>query len=622
MNARMRYGVIGCTMLATAALGCRKAKVPAEAPVVVQNFVLSVTPVTGTFANAANNTWTSAAPLPAPRAHNATVAAGGVVYVIGGRDASGAATATTYAFDPASNQWSTRAALPHPRVNATAAATRQGDVYLFGGTDDTGANARTILRYAAAADRWEDAGELPIAGGCGGAAAVSDTFYVFVGCDADRKVARHWFRYLPDRRQVDSLTPPAGEHADGALLAVRGELLLMGGHDATGGATATVERYLVEKGVWEPARPLSSARDGLGASLVNQSIFVAGGKGGTGQQVEYADPVREGWVRRAPLPAERAYASVAGIGRLVVVAGGEDRAGTAQASVAVFVHGDYWLRAPSVPSARDAAVSATLDGKIYVIGGFLARTGLVTTNEAFDIATSTWETRAPLPAARGHAMAAVANGRLYVFGGNAPGEDPAPTATVYAYDPQANAWEPKAAMPTATNGGAAVTIDGMIYVSMGDDSRTVFVYDPAKDSWRTLPKAPAGTRAAVGTGVGGKLYLAGGNGWLRFAQDKVSVYDPGSGSWSRGPALPTATRFAGAGSTSAAVYVFGGIHNLKSALSLTQRLDVAAGTWHEVASMPAAAYSTSAVEAGGAFYVIGGKNAADRVTSAVYAYIP
>ena len=65
-----------------------------------------------------NNTWTSRAAAPA--AHGAPVVGviSGKLYVAGGKNAAGAATATLHRYTPGTHTWATRAAMPAARFGA------------------------------------------------------------------------------------------------------------------------------------------------------------------------------------------------------------------------------------------------------------------------------------------------------------------------------------------------------------------------------------------------------------------------------------------------------------------------------------------------------------------------
>ena len=93
--------------------------------------------------------WVEATPLPAPRRHAAAAVVSGTVYVMGGYDASGAPTTTTFSGTPdpktgAIPSWTTVDTLALPEARAWASVVPSGDgIILAGGQGPAGATAST-----------------------------------------------------------------------------------------------------------------------------------------------------------------------------------------------------------------------------------------------------------------------------------------------------------------------------------------------------------------------------------------------------------------------------------------------------------------------------------------------
>lgn len=137
---------------------------------------------TGALANA---TWTSLTPLPVPRGFAAAVSANqfnsvvpgnGNLYVLGGLDGTGAATATVYFSSlkadgslPASGTagtWTTTTALPQP-LSSCSAVIFHGRIYVAGGNDATGTPVAKVYSAKINADgtlgTWQVLPDLPAA---------------------------------------------------------------------------------------------------------------------------------------------------------------------------------------------------------------------------------------------------------------------------------------------------------------------------------------------------------------------------------------------------------------------------------------------------------------------------
>ena len=81
----------------------------------------------------ATNTWTAKAAMPTARAYLAAGVVNGVLYAVGGGTTSGAILATVEAYDPATNTWTAKAALPTARYVLTGGVVN-GILYAVGGT--------------------------------------------------------------------------------------------------------------------------------------------------------------------------------------------------------------------------------------------------------------------------------------------------------------------------------------------------------------------------------------------------------------------------------------------------------------------------------------------------------
>ena len=107
----------------------------------------------------------------------------GMVYVVGGFDASGAALATVEAYDPATDGWAERSSLPAPLHHLNVAAVG-GRLYVAGALSGSGFGAMGItLAYDPAADPWTPLDGMPAGTqrGASGVAVVGPRIYVAGG---------------------------------------------------------------------------------------------------------------------------------------------------------------------------------------------------------------------------------------------------------------------------------------------------------------------------------------------------------------------------------------------------------------------------------------------------------
>lgn len=306
---------------------------------------------------------------------------------------------------------------------------------------------------------------------------------------------------------------------------------------------------------WLSLPPLPAARSGHATVVLGDSLVVLGGtdfpvslfEGGT--KTWYADV----FVRRpggewlpapadARLPRPLGYAAAIAADNRILIAGGSD---------AVQHHADVfalardadgrWTRAslPPLPAPRAMAGSALLGRTWYVIGGQGAPNDTSAAADLFaldlDRVPAGWQTLTPLPAAGRILPVVVAQaGALVVASGASlgPGPDGAAVRTyltdTWRYDPAADAWQPRAAVPHAVVAAPALAWgQSHVLVFGGDDGslaarsrelgerhpgfvRDLLAYHTVTDTWTSLGSLPAAPVTTMAVADGDGIVIAGG----------------------------------------------------------------------------------------------------------------
>ena len=101
--------------------------------------------------NPNTNTWTTLKAAPVTHFRPVVGAINGKLYVVGGNNASGTAMRRVDMYDPATNIWVTRRAIPTARMNAGTAA--GGKLYVVGGRSGT-AYLNTVEAYDPVTNAW------------------------------------------------------------------------------------------------------------------------------------------------------------------------------------------------------------------------------------------------------------------------------------------------------------------------------------------------------------------------------------------------------------------------------------------------------------------------------------
>jgi N-acetylneuraminic acid mutarotase len=170
------------------------------------------------------NTWDSVADMPVPRHHSMSVAVDGLVYVMGGFGDGFDPWATGWVFEPQPNGWSEIADLPLS-VGAGAAVDIEGIIYVVGGVP----LGSSLYAYDPRDDIWE------------------------------------------------TLAPMAQAREHTAAVVYEGDLWVLGGRWEEA-MLASVEIFDTESGSWSSGPSMQEARSGFGATVLGDSIFVAGGE--------------------------------------------------------------------------------------------------------------------------------------------------------------------------------------------------------------------------------------------------------------------------------------------------------------------------------------------------------
>ncbi len=266
-------------------------------------------------------TWSSKAPMPAPRDSAAAVALDGKVYVIGGTDSTGA-LASMLMYDPVENSWTSKASMPDVK-SGPGAAVENGRIYVVGPSDPD------LYEYNPVGDTWAIKASLPITPSAKVAlAALGGQVYVAFGIAGDEHYQLYRYNLSNDTWQQrashpDSRTIASLGVANGLIYAVGGGI-----QGQVPMETNRVDRYDPLNNTWatDVTPHLATSRTHLGPILptVGGRMYVFGGWDGysTLNSVEVYDPSSNTWALEQPMLTARYKAAYAPIGYKVYVIGG------------------------------------------------------------------------------------------------------------------------------------------------------------------------------------------------------------------------------------------------------------------------------------------------------------
>ena len=274
--------------------------------------------------------WRSLTPAQLHRTEVAAARVGRHIYVIGGFEKqSGATTAATERYDIVDNRWTRVADLP-VALNHAAAATYRGRVYVVGGyrgTTGLTQEVATLYRYDPGSDRWRRLPSMPTARGAMVAGVIGRKLYVAGGANAHHGGALptlEIFAFRTRRWRAGPDMAVAREHLAGAVAG--GRFYALAGRRNGFNNFAVVESYDPKTRRWRRQPPMRKPRGGIGAATVGGRIVVAGGEetAGTIREVELFNPGTRRWRRLDDMPTPRhGLGVVSRRGRVYALAGGD-----------------------------------------------------------------------------------------------------------------------------------------------------------------------------------------------------------------------------------------------------------------------------------------------------------
>jgi hypothetical protein len=251
--------------------------------------------------------------LPAARQETAAAALGDTLYVIAGKDSSGAATNSVFVFK--GGNWSVGPSLPIPLDHAGASALG-GFLYVSGGFSNGPPSARVFRLNGSA-----------------------------------------WTEVAPMKRA-------RGGHA---LVVVGTNAYALGGADAAGDV-AMPEAYDPATNKWRDLAPLPAPRNHVSGFAYRGSACIAGGRTPLVARVDCYDPAQSAWTRLPDLPVATSGAGAGTLGDEIVVAGGEDPQTQVLINQVARYRGGAWSSdAMLVP--RHGLALTSFGGRLWACGG-------------------------------------------------------------------------------------------------------------------------------------------------------------------------------------------------------------------------------------------------------------
>jgi DNA-binding CsgD family transcriptional regulator len=224
--------------------------------------------------------WEAAQPKPVAVSEAGAAVIGGLIFVPGGRTASGEPTELFEVYDPRQDHWEKRASMPKA-LSAYALTVFEGRLYLFGGWDGQQYVER-VYEYDPTSDSWQEMSPMPTRRGYAGAAVVERKVYVLGGYNGSQPLSVNEV-YSPDMdRQGEQpweteLSMPESRYGM-AVTSIADIIQIVGGIGETDGPNTWFE-YVPSLESWGSVEPpIREDWSHLGIVPLATRVYLVGGR--------------------------------------------------------------------------------------------------------------------------------------------------------------------------------------------------------------------------------------------------------------------------------------------------------------------------------------------------------
>ena len=268
---------------------------------------------------ATSSGWTPRQPLPSPLADPGAAVFDNKLYVFGGHHFGGVDPQDLcYRYDPATDTWTQLASLPSPRWGQVAVEF-EGRIHVFAGNNGSGGIADHLI-YDPVGDTWS-AAPSPVPAGIADhglmAIRLGSVIHLFRG--------EYHYTYDPVADTYEPMAGPPTPRVWGTCALVDGRIYLIGGGPS--GAGSANEAYDPSSDTWTSRSPMPVDRWGATREnpVVNGIIYVTHGMISSFYATDYAyDPSTDTWAQKSSGMNPRDGVGCGVINNKLYVAGGRD----------------------------------------------------------------------------------------------------------------------------------------------------------------------------------------------------------------------------------------------------------------------------------------------------------
>jgi N-acetylneuraminic acid mutarotase len=297
----------------------------------------------------------------------------------------------------AQGTWTTLAPVPSPTEGMTVGGVGQIIVGAYGFSPASGNTNQTRL-YNINSNSWSlgAAAPLPVRSEAAYGETTHGGFLYVIGGGNSGVALSDLERYDPLSDAWTTLSPMPTARAGAVAAVIDDGIFVIGGRQTTGGPCSgapylgAVEKYDIDTDTWSTMAPLPNPRSDLAAVAHGGKIFVFGGCTGTPSassvtgEADMYDPQTNTLTTLAPLPTPRGSLVAGHSGDLIYAIGGTDGVSTLNVNEVYDISHNSWSANTQMPTARQQAGVNSHGGTIYVVGGSTPTSGSSTAaNESF-----------------------------------------------------------------------------------------------------------------------------------------------------------------------------------------------------------------------------------------------
>jgi len=284
-----------------------------------------------------------------------------------------------------------------------------------------------------------------------------------------------------------SLSPMPTKRGEHGIAEFDGKIFVIGGQNENGNLDKN-EVYDIATGTWSQKASMPTARSSFSIAVFQSKIYCFGGITGNIDNPELTsltevyDPITDEWEVKTSMPTARADLSANIVNDAIYLIGGKKFTGInpyyqqVNNNEVYFPGNDSWISKSPMFIPVFGYGSAVIEGKIYILGGArqFEEGGTATAvqfNQMYDPKIDAWRNLAAMPTAKSHGASGITIGitapiLIYYIGGmNHQGY----SNTNYAYNIENNNWTIAEPLPIPRANMALARFDDVFFVIGGFD---------------------------------------------------------------------------------------------------------------------------------------------------------